>query len=122
GVTMQLPTHDVLNRTKVQLEARLCVAMAGRIAEMLHTNQLSTGARNDIEQATEIARAMDAGTFDLKAAVEHLERTALALALERAGGSPTHAARSLGTVGRGRSSDPGGTVRAMMRRLGVEGP
>ncbi|MCK6548075.1 hypothetical protein L6R52_19645 [Myxococcota bacterium] len=71
---------------------------------------------------TEIARAMDAGTFDLKAAVEHLERTALALALERAGGSPTHAARSLGTVGRGRSSDPGGTVRAMMRRLGVEGP
>jgi cell division protease FtsH len=67
GVTMQLPTHDVLNRTKIQLETRLCVAMAGRIAEMLHTNQLSTGARNDIEQATEIARAMvcDFGMSDL---------------------------------------------------------
>jgi cell division protease FtsH len=58
GVTMQLPTHDILNRTKIQLDARLCVAMAGRIAELLHTSQLSTGARNDIEQATEIARAM----------------------------------------------------------------
>ncbi len=58
GVTMQLPTGDVLNRTKVQLEARLCVAMAGRIGEKRYTHQLSTGARNDIEQATEMARAM----------------------------------------------------------------
>jgi cell division protease FtsH len=58
GVTMQLPTGDVLNRTKEQLEARLCVAMAGRIGEALYTHQLSTGARNDIEQATELARAM----------------------------------------------------------------
>jgi cell division protease FtsH len=58
GVTMQLPTGDVLNRTKAQLDARLCVAMAGRIGELRYTNQLSTGARNDIEQATELARAM----------------------------------------------------------------
>ena len=67
GVTMQLPTGDVLNRTKVQLEARLTVAMAGRIGEMRYTNQLSTGARNDIEQATELARAMvcDYGMSDL---------------------------------------------------------
>lgn len=67
GITMQLPTGDVLNRTKVQLEARLTVAMAGRIGEMRYTNQLSTGARNDIEQATELARAMvcDYGMSDL---------------------------------------------------------
>ncbi len=67
GVTMQLPTGDVLNRTKNQLEARLTVAMAGRIGEMRYTNQLSTGARNDIEQATELARAMvcDYGMSDL---------------------------------------------------------
>ncbi|GIU79520.1 MAG: ATP-dependent zinc metalloprotease FtsH [Bryobacteraceae bacterium] len=67
GVTMQLPTGDVLNRTKAQLEARLTVAMAGRIGEMRYTNQLSTGARNDIEQATELARAMvcDYGMSDL---------------------------------------------------------
>jgi cell division protease FtsH len=58
GVTMQLPTGDVLNRTQAQMEARLTVAMAGRIGEMRYTKQLSTGARNDIEQATELARAM----------------------------------------------------------------
>jgi cell division protease FtsH len=58
GVTMQLPEGDVLNRTEKQLQARLCVLMGGRIAESRYTKQLSTGARNDIEQATEVARAM----------------------------------------------------------------
>jgi cell division protease FtsH len=58
GVTMQLPEGDVLNRSREQLEARLCVMMAGRIGEMRHTKKLSTGAKNDIEQATELARAM----------------------------------------------------------------
>jgi cell division protease FtsH len=58
GVTMQLPEHDVYNRNETQLFARLCVAMAGRIGEMRLTHELSTGARNDIEQATEMARAM----------------------------------------------------------------
>jgi cell division protease FtsH len=58
GVTMQLPEGDVLNRTQKQLNARLCVLMGGRISEMRYTSQLSTGARNDIEQATEVARAM----------------------------------------------------------------
>ncbi len=67
GITMQLPTGDVLNRTKSQLETRLCVCMAGRLGELRHTHQLSTGARNDIEQATEMARAMvcDYGMSDL---------------------------------------------------------
>ncbi|MBI5085613.1 MAG: ATP-dependent metallopeptidase FtsH/Yme1/Tma family protein [Acidobacteria bacterium] len=67
GITMQLPTGDVLNRTKAQMEARLCVAMAGRLGEIRYTHQLSTGARNDIEQATELARAMvcDYGMSDL---------------------------------------------------------
>jgi len=44
-----------------------------------------------------------------------VERTALA----RTNRSPTQTARLLGEVGRGDSSDPGGTVRAMMRRHGV---
>jgi cell division protease FtsH len=67
GITMQLPEGDVFNRNKAQLEARLCVSMAGRIGELRHTHQLSTGARNDIEQATELARAMvcDYGMSDL---------------------------------------------------------
>ncbi|WP_321478132.1 ATP-dependent zinc metalloprotease FtsH [uncultured Paludibaculum sp.] len=58
GITMQLPTGDVLNRTKAQMESRLTVCMAGRLGEWRYTHQLSTGARNDIEQATELARAM----------------------------------------------------------------
>jgi cell division protease FtsH len=67
GITMQLPEGDVLNRTESQLFTRLCVMMAGRIGESIYTNQLSTGARNDIEQATELARAMvcDYGMSDL---------------------------------------------------------
>jgi DNA-binding NtrC family response regulator len=63
-----------------------------------------------------IARAIDGGRMNLRAAVEELEREALRLALVRAGGSPTGAARLLGEVGRGRARDPSGTVRAMMRR------
>ena len=67
GVTMQLPERDVLNRTEAQLFTRLVVTMAGRIGELRYTNQLSTGARNDIEQATEIAHSMvcDFGMSDL---------------------------------------------------------
>jgi len=68
-----------------------------------------------------IARAMDAGTFNLRTEVEALERLALTLALERSGGKAARAAVLLGEVGRGRSADPGATVRSMMRRLGLSG-
>jgi hypothetical protein len=57
--------------------------------------------------------------MNLRAIRDDLERTALELALAKAGGSPARAARYLGEVGRGSSRDPGGTVRAMMRRLRV---
>jgi len=73
----------------------------------------------EVVSAEEIGRRVAAGTFNLKDEVARLEKLALEAALRRAGGSPTRAARYLGSVGRGRSSDPGGTVRAMMRRLGV---
>jgi DNA-binding NtrC family response regulator len=63
-----------------------------------------------------LARAIDDGRMNLRAARDELERAALELALARAGGSPAAAARLLGEVGRGASSDPAGTVRAMMRR------
>jgi len=71
-----------------------------------------------ILDAEALARLVDAGRFNLRAARAELERRALELALARAGGSPARAARLLGEVGRGSSRDPGGTVRAMMRRLG----
>src|SRR5437762_8683684 len=58
GVTQQLPTEEFHNYTKEQLEARIAVCMGGRIAEDLTFSQISTGAQNDIEQATEMARKM----------------------------------------------------------------
>ena len=61
------------------------------------------------------------GRLNLRNEVRALERTALAAALEASGGNAAEAARLLGTVGRGRSRDPGGTVRAMKRRLGYRG-
>ena len=66
-----------------------------------------------------IARLIDDGHMNLRAIRDALERTALELALAKAGGSPARAARLLGEVGRGESTDPGGTVRAMMKRFGL---
>jgi len=66
-----------------------------------------------------LARLIEEGRMNLRAIRDDLERTALELALAKAGGSPARAARYLGEVGRGASQDPGGTVRAMMRRLGL---
>ena len=66
-----------------------------------------------------LARMIDGGRMNLRELREDLERTALELALAKANGSPARAARLLGEVGRGSSTDPGGTVRAMMRRYGM---
>jgi len=72
-----------------------------------------------ILDAEALRRAVDEGTFDLQSARESLERTALEAALARAGNAAA-AASLLGRVGRGAARDPGGTVRAMMKRLGVK--
>ncbi len=58
GVTFFLPEQDILGRTKEELEAMIANSMGGRIAEELFIGQVTTGASNDIEKATEIARAM----------------------------------------------------------------
>jgi cell division protease FtsH len=58
GVTQQLPIEEKHNYTKDQLESRIAVAMGGRIAEDMTFRQITTGAQNDIEQATEMARKM----------------------------------------------------------------
>ncbi|HSD88966.1 MAG TPA: sigma 54-interacting transcriptional regulator [Kofleriaceae bacterium] len=63
-----------------------------------------------------LAKLIDEGRMNLRELRDQLEKTALELALAKAGGSPARAARLLGEVGRGASRDPGGTVRAMMRR------
>ena len=58
GVTMQLPIDDKHTYTKEFLEAQLCVLMGGRAAEEIFLKKVTTGAGNDIERATEIARQM----------------------------------------------------------------
>ncbi|MGA7410273.1 MAG: ATP-dependent zinc metalloprotease FtsH, partial [Bryobacteraceae bacterium] len=58
GLTMQLPLDDKLSHDKLYLEARLAILMAGRIAEEIFLNQITTGAGNDIERATEMAHKM----------------------------------------------------------------
>jgi len=58
GVTMQLPIDDKHTYTREFLEAQLGVLMGGRAAEEIFLNHLTTGAGNDIERATEIARQM----------------------------------------------------------------
>ena len=58
GVTMQLPLDDKHTYTRDFLEAQLAIMMGGRVAEELFLNHITTGAGNDIEQATSIARRM----------------------------------------------------------------
>ncbi|MFT4113074.1 ATP-dependent zinc metalloprotease FtsH [Silvibacterium sp.] len=58
GVTMQLPEDDKHTVTKDYLETQLAILMGGRIAEEIFLKQMTTGAGNDIERATEMARKM----------------------------------------------------------------
>ena len=58
GVTMQLPETDRHTHSREFLEAQIAVLMGGRIAEELFLRQVTSGASNDIERATEIARRM----------------------------------------------------------------
>ncbi|MBL0209375.1 MAG: ATP-dependent zinc metalloprotease FtsH [Holophagaceae bacterium] len=58
GVTWQLPERDRYSATKEYMEGEIAILMGGRIAEEIFFNQLSTGASNDIERATDTARRM----------------------------------------------------------------
>ena len=58
GVTWYLPKDDRHNLSKEQAESSIAVALGGRIAEEIVFGQMTTGAGNDIERATEIARKM----------------------------------------------------------------
>jgi cell division protease FtsH len=58
GVTMQLPIDDKHTYTKEYLETRLAIMMGGRVAEEIFLGQMTTGAGNDIEQASDLARRM----------------------------------------------------------------
>ncbi len=58
GVTMQLPIDEKHGYSREYIEGRLAILMGGRAAEELIFDELTTGAGNDIEQATKIARKM----------------------------------------------------------------
>ena len=58
GVTMQLPEEDRYSHNREHLLARIAVLMGGRIAEEVFMDQMTTGAANDFEQATNLAQKM----------------------------------------------------------------
>ena len=58
GYTQQLPTEDRYLLTKQELMDRIAVLLGGRVAEEIVFNEISTGAGNDLERVTELARSM----------------------------------------------------------------
>jgi cell division protease FtsH len=58
GMTYQLPTEDRFLLTRSELEDRIAVLLGGRVAEELVYGEVSTGAHNDLDRATELARLM----------------------------------------------------------------
>jgi cell division protease FtsH len=58
GLTMQLPTDDKYTHSKTYLENNICILYGGRLAEKLIFDEITTGAGNDIERASALARKM----------------------------------------------------------------
>jgi len=58
GYTLQLPEEDRFLMSKKELTNRICVLLGGRVAEEIHFSDITTGAQNDLERATQIARQM----------------------------------------------------------------
>ncbi len=58
GYTMSIPTEDRSYKTKKEMKEDLVVLLGGRVAEAITLDDISTGASNDIERATKLARAM----------------------------------------------------------------
>jgi cell division protease FtsH len=58
GYTQQLPTDDRYLMTKSELDDKICVLLGGRVAEEILFSDVSTGAQNDLQRATAIAKSM----------------------------------------------------------------
>jgi cell division protease FtsH len=73
GYTMQLPLEDRYLMTRRDLQSQLAVLLAGRTAEEIALREVSTGAQNDLQRATDIARAMvtEFGMSDALGAVNY---------------------------------------------------
>ena len=105
--------RNVIYETLVYKRAGTTILLADLPRRVLKQDRKSAMAVDRGLIADRIAR----GRMNLRDEVEALERAALEEALARSGGNAARAAHLLGAVGRGTSRDPGGTVRAMMRRL-----
>jgi len=81
GMTYQLPTEDRFLLTRSELEDRIAVLLGGRVAEELVYGEVSTGAHNDLERATGLARMMVTryGMSDRLGLVAYGERESLFL-------------------------------------------
>jgi cell division protease FtsH len=73
GYTMQLPLEDRYLMTRQDLHSQLAVLLGGRSAEEIAFGEISTGAQNDLQRATDIARAMvtEFGMSDALGAVNY---------------------------------------------------
>lgn len=58
GITMQLPENEKHSHSKTYLQNTICVLLGGRVAEEIIFDEITTGAGNDIERATDMARKM----------------------------------------------------------------
>ena len=58
GMTMSLPREDVLGHSRDQIESMIALALGGRIAEEIKFGEKTTGAGNDLQKVTRLARAM----------------------------------------------------------------
>jgi cell division protease FtsH len=88
GMTYQLPTEDRFLLTRSEMEDRLAVLLGGRVAEELVYGEVSTGAHNDLERATELVRLMVTkyGMSDRIGLATYGERGALFLKQTTGGG------------------------------------
>jgi len=73
GYTLQLPLEDKYLATRTELLGQLAVLLGGRTAEEIALSEISTGAQNDLQRATDIARSMvtEFGMSDLLGAVNY---------------------------------------------------
>jgi DNA-binding NtrC family response regulator len=107
--------RNVLYQTLVYKRAGHEILLSDLPKRILRADDAS---RDAVVDRGSVTRKIARGAMNLRDEVAALERLALDEALARTGGNAARAAQLLGAVGRGAARDPGGTVRAMMRRLG----
>jgi cell division protease FtsH len=100
GMTYQLPTEERFLMTRSELEDRIAVLLGGRVAEELVYGEISTGAHNDLERATEFARlmVMKYGMSDRIGLATYGERTPLFLRGAGMGGERDYSEATARTI------------------------